>query len=254
MENLVLYNFGKLLLILAFFIELMKSDIIVLSVGGSIVAPDTIDIEFIKEFKKLLINRAERFILVVGGGGAARKYQKALKELGVESQEEMDWLGIAATKLNAQLIKSAFGNSCNPFVVSNPTVKLDFTEKFLIANGWKPGFSTDYDAVMLADNFGAKRVINLSNIDYAYTKDPKKFKDAEKIERITWKGFRKIVGDEWLPGLNAPFDPIASKKAEEIKLEVVILNGKNLNNLNDCLDNKNFNGTLIYCPSEKQND
>jgi uridylate kinase len=165
--------------------------------------------------------------------------------LGVESQEEMDFVGIAATKLNAQLIKSFLGKDCNNVIVSDPTTKLDFSEKFLIASGWKPGFSTDFDAVMLANNFGAKRVINLSNIDYAYDKDPRKFPDAERIESISWEGFIKIVGSEWNPGLNAPFDPIASKKAKGLGLRVDILNGKNLGNLAKCLDNEKFIGTRI---------
>ncbi len=220
-------------------------DVVVLSVGGSIVAPDNIDTGFIIGFKKFLLSRPERFILVIGGGGAARKYQKALKELGIESQEEMDLVGIAATKLNAQLIKSFFGKNCNNVIVSDPTTKLDFSEKFLIANGWKPGFSTDFDAVMLANNFGAKRVINLSNIDYVYDKDPRKFPGAKMIDKISWEGFIKIVGSEWNPGLNAPFDPIASKKAKELGLMVDILNGKKLENLAKCLDNYGFIGTRI---------
>jgi uridylate kinase len=222
----------------------MNENIIVLSVGGSLVVPNEIDVDFIKSLKELLIKRNERFILVVGGGRTARKYQIALSNFNI-SQDEKDWVGISATKLNAQLIKSVFGKSCNSLIVSNPTVKLDFNEKFLVASGWKPGFSTDFDAVMLAENFGAKKVINLSNIEYAYDKDPNKFGDAKKIKNINWDGFRKIVGDVWNPGLNAPFDPIASKKAQDLGLEVVILNGKNLNNLNNCFDNKNFIGTRI---------
>lgn len=222
----------------------MKNEIVVLSVGGSLIVPAEIDVDFVKKFKDLLMKRPERFILVVGGGGTARKYQKALANFNV-SKDDGDWVGIAATKLNAEFIKNVFKKNCHPDVVSNPLSELDFTEKFLVASGWKPGFSTDFDAVMLAHNLGAKKVINLSNIEYAYDKDPNKFKDAKRIENITWKNFRKIVGNKWNPGLNTPFDPIASKKAEELGLEVVIMDGKNLNNLNDCFDGKKFIGTMI---------
>ncbi|MFA5303846.1 MAG: UMP kinase [Candidatus Nanoarchaeia archaeon] len=222
----------------------MKSDIIILSVGGSLIVPNEIDVDFVKNFKELLLKRHERFILVVGGGSIARKYQKALTNFD-SSKDDGDWVGIAATKLNAEFIKNVFKKNCYPDVVSNPLVELNFKEKFMIASGWKPGFSTDFDAVLLANNFGAKKVINLSNIEYAYDKDPNKFKDAKKIENISWKEFRKIVGDKWNPGLNAPFDPIASKKAEELGLEVVIMNGKNLSNLNNYFDGKKFVGTKI---------
>jgi hypothetical protein len=62
-------------------------------------------------------------------------------------------------------------------------------------------------------------------------KDPKKFPDAKIIKESSWADFRKILPTEWDPGLNAPFDPIAAKKAEELGLEVVIMNGKNIENL-----------------------
>ena len=41
--------------------------------------------------------------------------------------------------------------------------------------------------------------------------DPRKDKNAKPIDKITWTDFRKLVGDEWIPGMNAPFDPVASK-------------------------------------------
>jgi uridylate kinase len=108
-----------------------------------------------------------------------------------------------------------------------------------------PGRSTDDDAVRLAHIYGAKTVINLSNIDYVYTKDPRKFKDAKKIESISWEDFRKIVGNKWDPGKNAPFDPTAAKTAEKNRMKVIIANGKNLKNLKDILGNKKFRGTTI---------
>jgi len=87
--------------------------------------------------------------------------------------------------------------------------------------------------------------VNLSNIDYAYTNDPKKYSDAQKIERASWKEFRKIVGDTWSPGMSAPFDPIASKLAEKESLEVVIMNGENLENFEKYLRDEKFIGTVI---------
>jgi uridylate kinase len=109
----------------------------------------------------------------------------------------------------------------------------------MVAAGWRPGWSTDYVATILAERLNARIVINLSNIEYAYTADPKKDKNAEKIEACSWAEFRKIVGNVWDPGLNMPFDPIASKHAQKLGLKVIICDGKNIANLKNYLPEKN---------------
>ena len=55
----------------------------VLSVGGSIIAPDKPDVSLLKNFTSMAIswlkaNEDSRLILVAGGGGPARTYQKRL--------------------------------------------------------------------------------------------------------------------------------------------------------------------------------
>ena len=115
----------------------------------------------------------------------------------------------------------------------------------LVGGGWKPGNSSDLAAIHSAISVGAEKVINLSNIDYAYDKDPNKFPDAVKIEKSSWADFRAILPKEWGPGLSAPFDPIAAKRADEAGLEVAIMNGKNIENLKNYLEGKEFLGTVI---------
>ena len=115
----------------------------------------------------------------------------------------------------------------------------------MVAAGWRPGWSTDYVATILAERLGAKTLINLSNIKYVYDKDPNKFKSAKKFDKISWPAFRIIVGNKWDPGLNAPFDPIASQLAQKLGLKVIIAEGKNINNLAKILNNKKFIGTII---------
>ena len=68
-----------------------------------------------------------------------------------------------ATRLNAQLLKASFGTLCPQDVVYDPTAIEEFSGRILVAAGWKPGFSTDNDAVLLAERFAAKTVVNLSN-------------------------------------------------------------------------------------------
>lgn len=221
----------------------------VISVGGSLIVPNEIDTDFLVSFKQFIIKRIEkgdRFILIAGGGKIARKYQEAASYVSGIDNEEKDWLGIHSTRLNAHLLRTIFKLHANPKVFKNfEKDDIEFNEKILIGAGWRPGWSTDYVAVLLAKKYGAKSVINLSNIEYVYSEDPKVNPDAKRYEKITWKEFREIVGNEWDPGMSAPFDPIASKEASELKLKVAIMNGKNFTNLNDYLEGKKFKGTLI---------
>ncbi len=223
----------------------------VVSLGGSIVAPDRPDIPFLKAFLSqarawLDADPERRLILVVGGGGPAREWQKAYREAGSRAEPEaQDWVGIMATRLNAQLVKALFGEFCPRDVVTDPTSVTVFTGRVLVAAGWKPGFSTDYDAVLLAERFGAGTVVNLSNIAKVYTADPRKDPEAKPIDAIGWKEFRALVGDDWVPGKNVPFDPVASRKAEELGLRVVCAAGRDLENLKAILEGRPFEGTVI---------
>lgn len=224
---------------------------LVLSVGGSIVVPgEGINTEFLKAFKKTIAAHAKKgwkFVVVVGGGGTARTYQNAAKAaVGSVTRDDLDWLGIHSTRLNGHLMRTVFRDIAHPVMCKDPTrVPARFKESVLVAAGWKPGWSTDYVATRIAKRLGAKVVLNLSNIDYLYTADPRTDKTATPICDITWKEFRKMVGNTWDPGMNAPFDPIASRLAQGAGIQAVLLNGTNLTNLSAFLDGKKFIGTLI---------
>ena len=232
---------------------MMRHMTTIISLGGSIVAPDTVDVPFIKAFVALVTTYVEqkmdrRVILIVGGGSPARVYQSAFRDVvGPDADADaQDWIGIMATRLNAQLIKACFGALCDDAVVTDPSSEsIKFGGKVLVAAGWKPGFSTDFDAVMLAERFSGRTVINLSNIEKVYTDDPRKNPMAKPLDTITWEDFRAMVGDTWEPGKNVPFDPIASKKASELQLKVIAAAGKDLSNLQNILNDKQFIGTVI---------
>ncbi len=221
----------------------------VLSLGGSIVVPGSIDTQYLTNFKEFInrrIAQGDRFILTVGGGKTARNYQAAAEEVSGVDDEERDWLGIHATRLNAHLLRTIFKGQAHPLIAKDFDVSLpEFSEPILVGAGWKPGWSTDYIAVLLAERYRAQSVLNLSNIDYVYAEDPRENPDSQRLEQISWADFRKIVGDEWTPGLSAPFDPIASQKAEALQLSVAILNGRNIKNIEAYLAGQPFQGTVI---------
>lgn len=225
---------------------------LVLSLGGSLVVPNGgIDSKFLAEFNKFIRNqissKKRRFFITVGGGGTTRHYQEAART--VRGQEltdaDIDWLGLHATRLNGQLLRTIFVDIADPRVIKHYEIILKIDKPVIIAAGWKPGWSTDYCAVTLCQDYGLKSVINVTNVDQVYDKDPKKFPDAKPLIDVTWKKYRAIAGDKWTPGMNIPFDPIASKLAQELGVTVKILNGNNLDNLACAMDGKSFIGTTI---------
>lgn len=221
----------------------------IISLGGSLISTaNGVDVDYLKKFKQLILAQLKlkkKFIIVCGGGKLCREYNKAASTISQANSRSLDWLGISATHLNANLIKTVFGHMAFEKIIINPNILARTAKPIIVAGGWKPGWSTDYDACLLAKKYKIKNIINLTNVDYVFDKDPEKFKDAKKIESIGWEDFRKIVGNKWQPGKNAPFDPVASRLAQKLKLKVRIINGKNIKNLQNCLDGKNIIGTTI---------
>lgn len=220
---------------------------IVLSLGGSLICPANFDFKFLKKFKQVIekyIKKDYKFAIICGGGKLARAFQEIASKSSKLNNEKLDWLGIHATKINAHLVKSIFANNAEDFIVSNPTQKIKFKKNVVIGAGWKPGWSTDYVAGLLAKNLGIKEIINMSNVDYIYDKDPKKHKNAKKIQKISWENYLKLISQKWKAGMNVPFDPVAAKEAKKSRIKVSII-GKDLKNLDNLLDGKKFKGTII---------
>lgn len=226
-----------------------KRQTIVLSLGGSLIVPDGIDTVFLKKFMALIrkhVRAGKSFIIICGGGRLARNYQGAAASITKLTRDDLDWLGIHSTRLNAHLLRTVFRHEAYAKVIKNPVKDpLPKHARIVIGAGWKPGFSTDFDAVLLAERMGATTMINLSNISYVYDKDPRKFKDAKRILAMSWKAFRKKFGSRWDPGLNSPFDPVASKHAEKLGMRVIIAEGKDLKNVDRILSGKTFKGSVI---------
>jgi uridylate kinase len=221
--------------------------IIVVSLGGSLIVPDDIDAEFLKNFKKTIdkyVKKGYKFVIYCGGGRLARNMQDAASKIAKLSNQDLDWIGIYATRLNALLLWYIFKNDVSGPIVADPNQKIKFKKNIVVAAGWKPGWSTDYDAILLAKNLRIKEIVNMSNIDYVYDKDPKKHKDAKKIEKISWSSYSKLISSKWKAGMNAPFDPVAAKEAQKLGIKVNII-GKDLKNLGNLLNGEKFRGTII---------
>ncbi|MDA0208391.1 MAG: UMP kinase [bacterium] len=224
---------------------------VIISIGGSMIVPNGgPSVKFLsalKLFSEQVVNSGKRLILVCGGGKTARHYISAASEV-VDSlhPEDLDWLGIHSTRLNGHLVRTILRDIAHSVVIKNPHhIPEEWDGDVLIAAGWKPGWSTDYVASVMAKNLDTGMVINASNIDYVYTDDPRKNPHAEKREVMSWEEYRTMVGEEWDPGMSAPFDPIASKLCDEEGISVAIVNGDDLENIRGLIEGEDFKGTIL---------
>jgi uridylate kinase len=225
---------------------------IVLKLGGSLIVPNGgLNISYITKFyhfiKKQVREKKIRFIILIGGGKLSRHYIEAGSEItGHElTGDDLDWLAIHVTRLNAHLFRTIFRDIAHPRIISDYDIIEKSQMPVIIAAGWKPGWSTDYDAVVLANDYNIKKIIKMCNMDYIYEKDPKQFPNAKRIEKMSWQRLQKIVGTKWIPGKSMPFDPIATKLASESNLIVYFLHGQDIKNAERAIDGKSFKGTII---------
>jgi uridylate kinase len=232
----------------------------VISIGGSLLYPqkgiDTSYLSDLCEFAYKRISKGDKLVLITGGGYLARSSQTSFLELLSENglsedktSEKRDLIGIAATRFNAELLMIAL-NSKN--TITYPKVLTDLLKApdkpllpILISAGWKPGCSTDKDAVELAIKYNSRKVANLTNTNGVYDSDPKTNSRAKRIKELTWRQYLSLIENHWTPGLSTPFDPVASRLASQKSINVGIIDGKNFKSIESFLDDQDFDGTLI---------
>jgi len=221
----------------------------VISLGGSVLVPDRINIKLLKEFCSLIrreVKKGNKFVIIVGGGGLCREFQAAAKKVSNATANDRDWIGITTTHLNAELLRACLSDIAKPDVLTEPSKTGKFGKhSVVVGGGWKPGWSTDFVAMRAAVDFKINKVINLGKPHYVFTADPSKYKSAKPILELSWARYFKIIPSKWTPGLSTPFDPIASRLAKNHKKQVIVADGRNLKNFKNILLGKKFKGTTI---------
>ena len=227
----------------------MKKEVKVLSLGGSLIVPEKTDINFLKEFKKVLDKNSDKykFIVVCGGGTVARKYISALKELG-KDQTLQSFSGISATRMNARFMNYIFDiNPGKGIPHTMRSVKKYIKSQRVVFCGaleYKPNQTSDSTAAQIALQFKSD-FINLTNVSGLYDKNPKTNKKAKLIPKISWKELFKMATKEtFKPGQHFIIDQTAAKIILKNQITTYIL-GKDLKQLDNLLKNKKFKGTTI---------
>ena len=227
----------------------MKKKVIVLNLGGSLIIPGEIDLNFLQKFRKVILrnSRKYKFIIVCGGGSIARKYIAALRKAGI-NEKFQSFSGISATRMNARFMNYLFGISSEFGIPhTTETLKKYINKQDIIFCGaleYKPKQTSDSTAAELARHF--KTIfITMTNVPGLYNKNPLEHKDARLILRISWLEFCRMANkNKYQPGQHFVLDGTASKIIMQHKVPTYIL-GKDLKQLEKVLHGKDFKGTLI---------
>ena len=224
------------------------SKTVVIALGGSIMYPEAIDVLFLKKFRKFILKQlrnGSRFIIVVGGGSIARVYQEAARKVSPIAYEDKDWLGIHSTRANAHLLRTIFKDVADPVIIDSRDKMRALKYPVTIASGWRPGWSTDYISIAIAEHFKVKEAIIAGKPAHVYDKDPHKYVGAKELHELTWNKYRKLIPAKWKPGLHLPVDPVGAALAEKKEITAIIINGKDLNNFGKMLSGREFKGSII---------
>ncbi len=227
----------------------MKKRAIVLSLGGSLIIPQDINVKYLKEFKKVILKNTDKhkFVIVCGGGSIARKYIHALRGIGMK-EDFQSFAGISATRMNARFMSYFFNQDQERGIPHKMEELKDYIKKFDVifcgALEYKPHQTSDSTSAEIAKIFRTI-FINLTDVAGLHDKNPKEHKDAKFIPKISWKNFNRLVNKiKFRPGQHFVLDQTASKIIMRNKIITYIL-GEDMTQLDNLLKNKKFKGTVI---------
>jgi len=236
----------------------MEKETVVISIGGSIVAPPSLDVTYIDSLARLLADLAKqrRVFCVTGGGWVARQYIEAARTFGA-GEEELDLIGIAATRINAQLLIAALSKytqvPVRPMASVEATVESAEGFNIAVMGGTFPGHSTDYVGVELASHTKAVRFVNATNVDGVYSADPNVVATAEFYKEISIDALIKMMGTEWkMAGTKSVIDGPACALIKQHGVKTFVVNGKNLPEFAKAIRGEPYHGTVITTTPPKQ--
>ncbi|MCO8267490.1 UMP kinase [Haloferax prahovense] len=202
---------------------------VVISIGGSVLAPD-LDARRVEGHASVVETLARdgcEIGAVVGGGGVARDYIGAARDLGA-NEVQLDQIGIDVTRINARLLIAALGSQVDPKVAHDYEDAGDAIRRgdISVMGGVMPGQTTDAVAAALAEYVDADLLVYATSVDGVFSADPKTDSDATKFEEMTAAELVGVIGDiEMNAGSSAPVDLLAAKLIERAKMRTIVLDG-----------------------------
>jgi len=227
----------------------IQMDKVVVSLGGSVIVPGDNDDVFLKRFADVAGSLCERhqIYLVCGGGKVARYYIDVGRALGLK-EDQLDELGIMATRINASLVAKALGDRAVGKVPVDVLEAhgLEKRGKMVVMGGTVPGHTTDAVSAMLAKEVHATRIINGTSVDAAYTADPRKYPNAERLTRITHQELFELV-NVGLHGAGPSnvFDRLGAQIARDNHIDIRIVNGRDLVDMKAAIEGGPIKGTVV---------
>ena len=213
---------------------------IVIKVGGSVSIGEKGPI--FSYFSRLIpvlreIKKKNQMIIVIGGGKLTRSYAKSIERFDISDKEK--------EKIFISLI-SANVNCLAALLKMKPLFSLEKISKNTtgVIGGIVPGRSTDANGAIAARKIKADLFIKMTNVNGVYNKDPNKFKDAKKIDQLSFSELSKLA-PKGRPNKYGVLDKLAVETLSAGRIRTVIINGKNPENLLKVLEGKNI-GSIIY--------
>ncbi len=202
-----------------------NNKIVVLKLSGSLFFSESFE-RVVEAIKAALLETPElKVVLIAGGGAKAREYIKIAAEASAD-QATLDEIGIMVSRINAMIVASSLGEFTMRRVPETlgELVESLSTIRVIVIGGLYPGQSTNAVGALVAEKVKARRFINATDVDGVHTKDPRKFKEATRIERVTPRRLGKIMGGESMrAGAYDLMDPVALKLVERSKIETWII-------------------------------
>ena len=185
--------------------------------------------------------------VVVGGGNFWRG-----RTSGDMGRVKADHIGMLATVMNAIALSDGLDRLGVPAVVETAAEMKTFAETFYhnkalknLENGrviifgcgtGNPFFSTDTGAALRAIEIGADILMKATNVDGVYDKDPNKFSDAVKFDKIT--------PQEVLERNINVMDSTAFALCKDNRMPILVFNLEQKNSIIDALNGEKI-GTLV---------
>lgn len=228
---------------------------VIVKLGGHLF-PDKLNINRITAYSKVITElhaSGHQIVIVTGGGRVARKYIDAARTLGA-SEFICDILGIAISRVNAQLFIASLGDVAFPRPITSlkQALMISESDKIIVLGGLQPGQSTNAVAGLVAEAYRADLFVNATDVDGVYSADPDEVPHAKKLDVISPEALLHLLFSKSMKaGSYALFDPVAIKIIERSRIPTRVIDGRNPANIIAAIQGKAI-GTLIVSPQNEE--